>query len=221
MNLSQEELDGIEADAAHCKPVRLLMESWDSCAECDLSNGEHETWPCHRRQLAHLAQEIRELQEENADLRLGRESHHLCEQLAESRIAELEAENARLQLDVKLAEAHDRQPYPTAHAYEQACKVMHAAKERVAELEAENERLRGTWHPFDRNDPRSWPAEGQLCWITIARTGGRQHQLAAEWVGSYASFVQPGAMLEVKWNAFVTHWMPITTPLPPSSESEK
>ncbi len=48
--------------------------------------------------------------------------------------AALRAENERLKQEVILAVAHDRQPYPTAEAYEKVCSVLH-------KKEAEAERL--------------------------------------------------------------------------------
>ena len=41
-----------------------------------------------------------------------------------------------------LAIAHDRQPYPTAWAYEQACRVMHEAKAELAEAREALQRVR-------------------------------------------------------------------------------
>lgn len=49
-------------------------------------------------------------------------------------ILEAERDDALRQRD--LAVAHDRQPYPTAWAYERACDVMHEAKERAELAEA-------------------------------------------------------------------------------------
>ena len=42
-----------------------------------------------------------------------------------------------LQEELELAIAHDRQPYPTAEAYEKACALYEASKQRVKELEAQ------------------------------------------------------------------------------------
>ena len=46
------------------------------------------------------------------------------------RIAELEKER-------DLAISHDRQPYPTAQAYEKVCEVLHKTKAKVEQLEKE------------------------------------------------------------------------------------
>lgn len=51
-------------------------------------------------------------------------------------IASLRAHVADLGLQLKLAIAHDRQPYPTVEAYELACKARDIARARVAELTA-------------------------------------------------------------------------------------
>ncbi|WP_217235429.1 hypothetical protein [Streptomyces sp. AC555_RSS877] len=54
-------------------------------------------------------------------------------------LAVADAEQAELRRERDLAIAHDRQPYPTAWAYEQACKALHrkeAAIERVLEFAA-------------------------------------------------------------------------------------
>lgn len=50
-------------------------------------------------------------------------------------IAELEAEKDS-------AITHDRQPYPTADAYEKVCNALAKARERITELEAKVERLK-------------------------------------------------------------------------------
>jgi uncharacterized Zn finger protein (UPF0148 family) len=47
---------------------------------------------------------------------------------SECRIAELRAELERVTKEWDLAIAHDTQPYPTAWAYEQACKALENAK---------------------------------------------------------------------------------------------
>lgn len=47
---------------------------------------------------------------------------------------------ARAQRDFAIA--HDRQPYPTAEAYEKACAALHRWQERAKAAEDQNERLR-------------------------------------------------------------------------------
>mgnify|MGYP001613083671 CR=1 FL=1 len=51
-------------------------------------------------------------------------------------VARLLALMQRLAAERDLAVAHDRQPYPTADAYERVCAALNAAKLRVQELEA-------------------------------------------------------------------------------------
>ena len=48
-----------------------------------------------------------------------------------------EAEIAQITRERDLAIAHDRQLYPTAHAYEQVCKALEMAKARLAALEGQ------------------------------------------------------------------------------------
>lgn len=64
-------------------------------------------------------------------------------------VDQLRGENAQLTRERDLAIAHDTQPYPTAWAYEQACRVMHeakaerdAAEARAARAEQERDELR-------------------------------------------------------------------------------
>jgi Domain of unknown function (DUF397) len=60
----------------------------------------------------------------------------------EGRDAELTAERDRLREERDLAAAHDRQPYPTAEAYERACAALEKHRQRADEAEAEVHRLR-------------------------------------------------------------------------------
>lgn len=48
----------------------------------------------------------------------------------------LVAEIRRLRLERDLAVAHDRQPYPTAWAYEQACKALHQKTDAIDQVRA-------------------------------------------------------------------------------------
>jgi hypothetical protein len=64
------------------------------------------------------------------------------------RVKQAEAALAAMTAERDLAVAHDRQPYPTAHAYEQVCKTLtartaerNAAAERLAQIEALRENL--------------------------------------------------------------------------------
>ena len=58
------------------------------------------------------------------------------EAIAEAVIAVAETEQAGLRRERDLAIAHDRQPYPTAWAYEQACTALHAQRARAEAAEA-------------------------------------------------------------------------------------
>jgi hypothetical protein len=57
-------------------------------------------------------------------------------------VAALTAERDRLREELDLAIAHDRQPYPTADAYEAACRALEKHRERADKAEAERDRLR-------------------------------------------------------------------------------
>lgn len=63
-----------------------------------------------------------------------------CDELRR-RFAVLSQEKADAEKERDLAVAHDRQPYPTAWAYEQACKALAAA-------ERDRDRLREALRPF-------------------------------------------------------------------------
>jgi hypothetical protein len=64
--------------------------------------------------------------------------HAACEDAAA-----LLAEVDRLTEERDMAIAHDTQPYPTAWAYEQACRVRDEARSEVARLAAENAQYAG------------------------------------------------------------------------------
>ncbi|MFD7793601.1 hypothetical protein [Streptomyces sp. NPDC059759] len=70
--------------------------------------------------------------------------------LADAAIALADAEQAALRRERDLAVAHDRQPYPTAWAYEQACKALRRKTEAI-------ERVRAVHQPAD---DWSWRAMG-------------------------------------------------------------
>lgn len=57
-------------------------------------------------------------------------------------VHDLTARLAEAERDRDLAIAHDRQPYPTAHAYEQVCRARDDWQTRAEAAEAENARLR-------------------------------------------------------------------------------
>lgn len=53
----------------------------------------------------------------------------------QQRVEALEGENKGLKRDLELAIAHDRQPYPTAWAYEQACRVSESRRVLINSLD--------------------------------------------------------------------------------------
>jgi hypothetical protein len=57
-------------------------------------------------------------------------------------LAAADREMEQLRRDRDLAIAHDRQPYPTAWAYEQACKALHKHRDRADRAEAATARVR-------------------------------------------------------------------------------
>ncbi|MCO6011443.1 hypothetical protein NE236_41490 [Actinoallomurus purpureus] len=68
----------------------------------------------------------------------------VAEVLSRAERAEQEAERLRGELatareERDLAIAHDRQPYPTAWAYEQACKALETQRQRAEQAEAERD----------------------------------------------------------------------------------
>lgn len=90
----------------------------------------------------------RHLPESDDDTRIGiLVARHLAlvvEQHTNGRIAELEAERDQ-------AIAHDRQPYPTAWAYEQACAALEKHRKRADKHEATVARVEKLAH-----DMRGW-----------------------------------------------------------------
>lgn len=73
----------------------------------------------------------------------GTLANNLCPDHRDKQVGKpcLACEVERLTLERDLAIAHDRQPYPTAWAYEQACKTIHQHQIRAEAAEQENERL--------------------------------------------------------------------------------
>jgi hypothetical protein len=76
-------------------------------------------------------------------------------------VERLRAEVARVSIERDLAVAHDRQPYPTAWAYERVCELMH---ERTAERDAAlaevtrlNKRLRKLCEDAEHESRRQLP----------------------------------------------------------------
>ncbi|MFF0139704.1 hypothetical protein ACFYRN_25025 [Streptomyces sp. NPDC005227] len=67
--------------------------------------------------------------------------------LADAAMAVADAEQATLRRDRDLAVAHDRQPYPTAWAYEQACAALRRKTEAIERLRALAERWENALPP--------------------------------------------------------------------------
>lgn len=82
---------------------------------------------------------------------------------ARGAVERLRAENATLAEERDLAVAHDRQPYPTAWAYEQACKAQRKWQARAEEAEARLFPSRiycptcGEFQPLRADEPRLDP----------------------------------------------------------------
>lgn len=62
--------------------------------------------------------------------------------MADAVMAVRDEELAKLREERELAIAHDRQPYPTAWAYEQACKALNEWRERAETAERDREQQR-------------------------------------------------------------------------------
>ena len=95
--------------------VAQMVDERDQCID-DLSRGRGE-----------LARRVVELE---ISLRIKTEEHDCC---AEDNI-ELRKQLAACEKERDEAIAHDRQPYPTAWAYEQVCKALQASQAREQQL---------------------------------------------------------------------------------------
>lgn len=76
----------------------------------------------------------------------GRSRYEAADEAFETEAERIRAARARireLELERNLAVAHDRQPYPTAWAYEQACKALATAREQIRAKDEQIARLRG------------------------------------------------------------------------------
>ena len=83
-----------------------------------------------------------------------------------TRVEELEATIERLKRERDLAVVHDKQPYPTAEAYEKVCAALHKTKDdrdaalrRVGEAEALLRRLSEWDHMDTAGDGPFWRRE--------------------------------------------------------------
>lgn len=86
------------------------------------------TTPPQPERRTRYAAVIRDTVNHVADLRT------FDEQLADAVITVADTEQAELRRERDLAIAHDRQPYPTAWAYEQACKALNRKTEAIEQL---------------------------------------------------------------------------------------
>jgi hypothetical protein len=77
--------------------------------------------------------------------------------LADTVLAVVKPQLRRLRWERDLAVAHDRQPYPTAWAYEQACKALEQHRQRADKAEASRDAVREL--AADLDDP-TWRAPG-------------------------------------------------------------
>ena len=71
---------------------------------------------------------------------MNRPGHEHCEAVLTSLEHErdvLKARLAEVELERDLAIAHDRQPYPTAHAYEQVCKALETSRASCEAIQRE------------------------------------------------------------------------------------
>lgn len=115
-----------------------------------------------------------------------------------------------------LAIAHDRQPYPTADAYEKACKALHQKTGRINELAAVVAACRESFAPYlnaisphpDLRDLANQCDAALTCleapsghWITIKPDGSNlpEHMEGAEWWVVIDSDTQPRTERWVDW----------------------
>ena len=85
-------------------------------------------------------------------------------------VIELRAQNAALKEERDLAIAHDRQPYPTADAYEAVCAALNTAKEKLKALTAERDELR-RWKDEALAVEASWDCQavGKLIGVPLGQ----------------------------------------------------
>lgn len=82
-------------------------------------------------------------------------------QVAGSRAAELRAAISELRRAALLAFAHDRQPYPTADAYDRACAALVKHRERADRAEAERDEALAKLADRQQCDVTSVPVSGE------------------------------------------------------------
>jgi hypothetical protein len=97
--------------------------------------------------LAHARAERDELREKLARSRAANQSITEQHKTAVNGMAELASQLHQAQRERDLAIAHDRQPYPTADAYERACLALEVHRDRAHRLAATVERVRAIHSP--------------------------------------------------------------------------
>ncbi len=95
-------------------------------------------------------------------------------------IVELRATVEKLEAERDLAIAHDRQPYPTAHAYEQVCKALESNKQQLATVTAERDALKEKYQDCcdDMNERRGWVGDLEK---QLAAANATIADLQAQW----------------------------------------
>ena len=78
-------------------------------------------------------------------------------------LADTQARLAEVEWERDLALAHDRQPYPTAHAYEQVCKALETTSARCEAMREALEKVKREHLVVDEDCWFSCPASGQCC----------------------------------------------------------
>jgi len=92
--------------------------------------------------FAEKDQEIEKQRANIIDMDVSLQHHDAETAEADERIAALESKLRTVERERDLAIAHDRQPYPTAAAYEAACEALNATKSKLREAEERNVQLR-------------------------------------------------------------------------------
>ena len=111
-----------------------------------------------------LLEEVRQLREQVAAV--GEANIHL-----NARLGEVKRER-------DLAVAHDRQPYPTAHAYEAACRALEKHRQDAKLLAEERDQVLAICATYDRADqPVAWQLARKVEAIfSVSRTPDRQDE---------------------------------------------
>src|SRR4029450_11119269 len=112
-----------------------------SCENCDLAFADYASMDAHHQsvhraslswsEVAALTAERDRLAEAYADASGQLTAARRSIEGLRTRMLAAEAERDRLREERDLAIAHDRQPYPTAEAYEGACRALEKHRERA------------------------------------------------------------------------------------------